>query len=318
MSTFNANAEKAMHARCAVAVNSEDSPKIPEIKVFAGNVTIGLSNRRDKVVTLNAYKVLSVENTKQVNALFDQTVKLTMKGLLMLESLKTSNEFDTKKLHVTGDLNKYKPRELLDHSLTISGFIQDKKGVLIARGYTEVQVDELDGCCVLLSKAIENQEKLQAQQEQVRIERTQYEEQVDHNFCKLNDIISVNQLLVPNLYRDYHAIKVNISKRQPNSVHVKITSGGLPLANTAVRLYGTAAPYATKVVAAKKDRQDALVGEVLVYKKLSKDKGIINIKQLKPGTYRMLVSKIGFTEQEATVYVNPKEVTRITIELKPL
>jgi len=318
MTTISTNSEKAMNARCMLAINSDESPKIPEIKVFAGNVTIGLANRRDKVATLNSCKVLSIENTKQVNTLFDQTVTLTMKGLLMLESLKTSNEFDTKKLRVTTDLNKYKVRELLDYSYTISGFMQGKKGVLISHGYTEPQIDELDSCCVLFSKAIEKQEKLQVQQEQLRIERSQHEEQVDLNFSKLNDIITVNQLLVPNLYRDYLAIKVNTSKKLPISVCVSITSGGLPVANAMVRLYGTAAPYANKVVTLKKDRQDAQAGEVLVSKKLSKDKGVINIKHLKPGTYRMLVSKVGFADQEITVYVNPKEVTRITVVLKPL
>jgi len=318
MKKFSTDTTKAMHARCLLVGTSPDTAKIPEVKVISGKITILLENREDTGVTLKSCKVLMTKSTKQVNALFDQTVKLTVRGLLMLESLKTPDDLELKKLRVTGDLNKYKVKELLDYSLIISNFMQDKKSVLIAHGYTEPQVDEIDACRVLLLKAIADQASLHARQEQLRTERSQCEEQVDHHFCKLNDIIAVNKVLIPDLYRDYHAIKVNASRRLPNSVQVKLTSGGLPVANAMVRLYGTAAPYANKVVTLKKDRQDALAGEVLVSKKLSKDKGVINIKHLKPGTYRMLVSKVGFADQEITVYVNPKEVTRITVVLKPL
>ena len=69
---------------------------------------------------------------------------------------------------------------------------------------------------------------------------------------------------------------------------------------------------------AKSIKANAVPKEKVVYDKLSNSNGEINIRDLKPDTYRLTISKIGYKSQELTVYVNPKEFSVVNVEMEKL
>jgi hypothetical protein len=97
-----------------------------------------------------------------------------------------------------------------------------------------------------------------------------------------------------------------------------VTFTGQTVANASVKLYSTRAAKVRKNATAKTIKANAVPKEKLIYDKLSNSNGEINIRDLKPGTYRLTISKIGFKSQDITVYVNPKEFSVVNVEMEKL
>lgn len=310
--------ENTINARCATVANSKEAAANDKAKAVAEKIKAGLLSYNTIRLSIENTKILVKENSQLQKITLTEVADGIINGNRMLESIKPVESYAKENIKNKTDLYKLTPVELLKMGLATSTSIQDKKEELLAYGYNESQLSPLSSKCTTLSSLLQKEITLQTQLAQQRSEKEQLDKEIEANYYQLNNIISINKLLMPKLYRDFYAIKMPTSKRVDDSIAVRVTSGGNALANAQVTILEVEVPAAAKSHVASNSSKAAAAIEKTIIEKMTNPKGEANIKRVKPGAYRLQVGKHGFIMQEITVYVNPNETTEVFIELESI
>lgn len=137
----------------------------------------------------------------------------------------------------------------------------------------------------------------------------------------MNAKVRLNKHLMPILYDEYFAIKIERNKSHHQNIEGNIVCEGKPLANASIQIISNETPKPRKNASEKVKaalQNPALVQNKVVYERLSNSNGEFITNKLKPGTYRARIRKNGYIEQEITLYINPKETTKINVNLLKL
>lgn len=310
--------EKAIESKCLSVITSPDSKNHVETITVAKNIMADMKGRKDSSLNISVVRKNIAANKKRIKGYTKTLLELTIEGNHMLESIKPTPEIDTKNLKLKTKLEKLNDTKFLEECMITNSNLVKHKQKLLEHGYTEAQINPLSLALAQMNTYIEELSNFNLTYSEIRKQQNNIDSTILENFNKLNMSIEINKVLMPNLFHDYFAIKLVTAKKQPHGILATITCNGNPVANASVKLFAYVAPVTRKKNAANASTATPVKKEKQKYDKLTNSKGEVKFNNLKPETYLLVISKNGYVEQRITVYINPKEISVLNIELKPL
>lgn len=310
--------EKGIETKCIIVVNSSETTNHAQAKTLAVNILADMKSRKETNLMLTQVKKNISASKKVVQGQLGNLINLAVEGNRMLESVKPSPEVDTKSLKIKTKLEKMSDGKFLEECAIINSNLQKQKQQLQEYGYTDAQINLLSEALAKLNDYMDDLSTTNLSYSEIRAKRNSTDSIILERFDKLNQTIDLNKVLMPNLFRDYFAVKLVTTKKQQSGITGSVMFNGQSLANASIKLYANKVATPRKNATAKSIMTNTVPQEKLVYDKLSNSNGEINISDLKPDTYRLTISKNGYKSQEFTVYVNPKELTVVNIEMEKL
>lgn len=308
-------------ARCNLVTNSAEAKSDTELQKLVTETTKEIGSYYDTHQLVTAKKVELAISRKEHNTTKAQMVNVANLSLYMLESLKPTSEIGNHSIPKKKKLEDLKYKELVEQSTVIANQLKAKSEQLLAKGYKQDQIDDLS---LIVQKSISIDSKLNQQlveEKLLRNKRDNSRNQAEQLFDKMNAKVRLNKHLMPILYDEYFAIKIERNKSHHQNIEGNIVCEGKPLANASIQIISNETPKPRKNASEKVKaalQNPALVQNKVVYERLSNSNGEFITNKLKPGTYRARIRKNGYIEQEITLYINPKETTKINVNLLKL
>ncbi len=309
---------KSIESKCNIVINSTEAKDHAETKSLAENILSEINGRAATNMRITLVKKEVEDKRRMGKAHLGKLSVLAVEGSYMLESIKSDAEADSKNLKVKTKLEKMSDDKLLEECEIINADLQKQKAKLLEYGYTEEQIGRLSGALAQMSSIKKELSATKLSYSEIRGQRENIDKGILERLEKLNQKVEINKVLMPNLLRDYFAVKLVTTKKQQSGISGTVLFNGQPLANASIKLYSNKVATPRKNASAKSIKANAVPKEKVVYDKLSNSNGEINIRDLKPDTYRLTISKIGYKSQELTVYVNPKELSVVNVEMEKL
>ena len=302
---------KLIEARCQTIACSPEADRNTNLKCAAKTLlTAVLERKNTSIETILAQN--NLRDSKQlVKSQHPRLINLAVEGKRMLESIKPSSEVDTKSIKIKTQLFKMKSSQFLEECEVICLWLQKQTQQLLDYGYTPEQINQLSEA--LRQHAI-HRSKLSAHMlayTEIRSRRDRNDQQILEDFDRINQMVEYNMVLMPNLYRDYFIHKLPSYKRNTPSIVGTVTFNGKPAAGARIILYASPSMQS-------RTGKAGIGKDAAIYSKLTNVSGEFTINKLKPSCYHLIASKNGYEEQKQQLYVNPREVTSVSIELVPL
>lgn len=310
--------EQNIKSRCRVVIASPETAIHNAEKMLAENILLDMEHRKATCKALSQALAKILTKKRRVKERCGTLINLTIEGNRMLESVKPTSEINRSNIKVKTKLDRMKMADFFKECEVTSSNLLQQQRLLLLHGYTDAQINQLSVELALTSSILTDIAEDTRSYSEIRARQNLTDSSIFEKLNSLNRIIEINKVLMPTLFRDYFAIKLATRRKHDHGIKVIATYNGQPLANVAIKVYNPAIPVSRKASAAKRAAAAPANTQKMVYNKLTQTRGTSNINNLKPGTYRMVAAKIGFEEQELTVYVNPKEFTLVNIELAPL
>jgi hypothetical protein len=308
---------KLIESRCQLIASSPEADRHSELKSVASSIFASITARDGfRIEVMQEQKRLR-DSKNSEKAQLDTLVRLAVEGNMMLESVKLPSEVDKKKVRIRTRLSAMSSSKLLEECILISATLQKQRQQLLDYGYTREQVSQLS---YAIGQHNSHQKKLldgMLAYTTIRNTRNCNDQLILEMFDKINHIVETNMVLMPNLYSDYFKLKLPSYRKAMPSVAVVVTYNGNPAAGAQVVLYGPPVLRKRKGNVTEAGGDAATKKEVAIYNKLTNAHGEVNTGRLKPNAYHLMASKNGYEEQHLQIYVNPREVTRVFIELVP-
>ncbi|WP_320054542.1 carboxypeptidase-like regulatory domain-containing protein [uncultured Acetobacteroides sp.] len=308
---------KVIGTRCTIIAGSEEAKDNAEVQAIAADIvkTVNSTKELHFSIRLKNDELLSTKKeTKKWAAL---AVNGAVNALLMLESLKPTAEANPKKLATKSNFMAMKRPAFLEQTKIIGNQLKEKSSELLARGYKQAQIDEVTTNAQKMQLSIDKETALGVELSLLRNKCKALEPTINSKFNTLNSIVTVNQALMPTLYKDYFAVKQSKTKTAHMTITGYVTCEGKPLPNASIKIFSTE-EVKKKSVRRTAAASDTTTVEKVVAEKLSNVNGEFATDKLKAGKYRGRITKNGLTVADVTLFVNPKEVTRIDIALDKL
>jgi hypothetical protein len=308
---------KVIGARCAIIASSEEAKNNAEAQSLAAEIVKIINSSKDlhfSVKAKNEELLTTKKDTKKWAAL---AVNSAVNSLLMLESLKPTAEANPKALATRSNFKAMKVGAFIEQSKIIGNQLKEKSSELLARGYKQEQIDELSTNTQKLQLSIDKETALGVELNQLRNKCKALEPTINSKFNTLNSMVVVNKTLMPTLYNDYFAVKMAKNKTSHMTIEGSITCDGQPLANASIKIISTVEVKQKSSLKAAADG-GTVVTEKVIANKLSNIKGEFTTVKLKSGTYKAIITKNGHASQEVTLFVNPKETTKVNVSLDKL
>jgi hypothetical protein len=318
MSYLQESLRKNIELKCNTVINSSEAKGHTDAKLLAESILTDISGRSTTNIRINQIKKEIVAKQKVGKAHMGKLAIFAVDGTHMLESVKPDGEVNVKNWRVKAKLLRMNDTKFLEECAIINADLQKEKQKLQEYGYTEEQVNQLSVALAQMSSITKELTATNLSYSAIRAQRDSADKAMLERLDKLSQKVEANKVLMPNLFRDYFAVKLATTKKPQSGINGSVTFEGQTVANASIKLYATRVAKVRKNASAKTIKANAVPKETLVYDKLSNSNGEINIRDLKPGTYRLTISKIGFKSQDITVYVNPKEFTLVDIKLEKL
>ena len=315
---FQESLKKGIESKCNIVISSPEAKDHAETKSLAENILADINGRAATNMRIAQVKKEIEDKQRMGKAHLKMLAMFAIEGSHMLESIKPDAEADSKNLKVKSKLDKLSDDKLLEECEIINADLQKQKPKLLEYGYTEEQIGRLSGALAQMSSIKKELSVTNISYSEIRSQRESMDKGILDRLDRLNQKIEINKVLMPNLFRDYFAIKLVNAKKQQSGISGTVLFNRQPLANATVKLYSTKVVKVRKNATAKSLMANAMPQEKLIYDKLSNSNGEINIRDLKPDTYRLTISKNGYKSQELTVYVNPKEFSVVNVEMETL
>ncbi|WP_320054384.1 hypothetical protein [uncultured Acetobacteroides sp.] len=318
MKPLQETTKNGIETKCSIVINSAEAAKLADTTLIAENILKDIDRRAAINMRIAQIRKELEEKRRANKAYMDQLGTLAFEGNLMLHSIKLEDEANQKSLRIKTRLNRLKDAKLLEESEIINADLQKQRTTLLGYGYTEDRIDMLDVALARISSIRRELSATNFTYAEIRAQKSEMEMGIQARLKQLNRKIEVNKLLMPKLFHDYFDVKLFTSKKQQSSISGTVLYEGLPLANASIKLYSTRVVKVRKNASVKSLNTQTAQQEMLVYDKLSNSNGEINIRDIKSGTYRIVVEKIGFKACVLTVYVNPKEISMVMVEIERL
>ena len=308
---------KVIGARCTIIASSEEAKDNAEAQALAADIVKTINSSKDLHFSIRVKNEELLSTKKETKKWAAQAVNGAVNALLMLESLKPTSEANPKALTTRSNFNAMKLPAFMEKTKIIGNQLKEKSSELLARGYKQAQLDELSTNTQKMQLSIDKETALGVELSLLRNKCKALDPIINSKFNTLNSMVMVNKALMPTLYNEYFGVKQSKSKTSHMTIEGRITCNGVPLPNASIKIYST-----TEVK--QKSSRKAAAGsstttvEKVVAEKLSNINGEFSTDKQKAGMYRGVVSKNGLTTADVMVFVNPKEVTRIDIDLDKL
>ena len=304
-------------ARCTIISKSAEASSNADAQKLAADLLKDIASDKDINLSVKFKYEESLTTKKDVKKWQALTVNSSVNSLLMLESLKPATEANPRALATKTNFSEKKLPALLKEAKVIDSVLKEKTSELLAHGYKQEQIDELG---INIQKLVQTSDKVNAivvELGLLRGKRKAMETEIDGKFRMLNSMVMVNKGLMPTLYNEYFSVKQIRNHNSHMTIEGSITCNGQPLANASITIISTveAKKKAPRKVAAD---GSTVPTEKVIVSKLSNIKGEFSTTKLKSGTYKAIISKNGHTSQEVTLFVNPKETTKISVSLDKL
>lgn len=308
---------KLIESRCQLIVSSPEADKHNELKNIVNNIFASITARNSFRIEVIQEQYKLRNNKKLEKVQLTTLVNLAVEGNLMLESVKLPSAIDQKNVRIRTRLSTMSSSKLLVECKLIDSKLQEQKQQLLDYGYTKEQANQLSE---VINQYVNHQNKLldgMLAYTTMRNKRNCNDQHILELFDMINHLVETNMVLMPNLYRDYFMFKLPSYRKATPSIAGVVTCNGNPVVGAQVVLYGPPVLRKRKGKVAEAGSDTATQKEVAIYTKLTNSRGEINIGRLKPNTYHLTISKNGYEEQHLQLYVNPREVTSVFVELMP-
>jgi hypothetical protein len=318
MMYFVESLKKGIESKCNIVISSPEAKDHAETKSLAENILADIDGRAATNMRITQVKKEIEDKQRMGKAHLKMLAMLAVEGSHLLESIKPDEEADSKNLKVKTKLDKLSDGKLLEECEIINADLQKQKAKLLEYGYKEEQIGKLSNGLAQMSTMNKELSATNLSYSEIRNQRESMDKGIMERLDKLNQKVEINKVLMPNLFRDYFTVKLVTNKKQQSGISGMVLFNGQPLANASIKLYSNRVAAPRKNASVKSLKANAAPQEKLEYDKLSNSNGEINIRDLKPDTYRLTVSKNGYKSQELTVYVNRKEFTIVEIKMVQL
>ncbi|WP_320051669.1 carboxypeptidase-like regulatory domain-containing protein [uncultured Acetobacteroides sp.] len=309
---------KSIESKCNIVINSPEAKDHADTKTLAEDILKEINSRTATNMKITLVKKDIEEKQRTGKSHLRMLAMMAVEGSHMLESIKPDAEADPKNLKIKTKLDKLGDAKLLEECEIINAELLRQKAKLLEYGYKEEQIGKLSNGLAQMTNIKKELTATNLSYSEIRSQKESMDKGIMERLDKLNQKIEINKVLMPNLFRDYFAVKLVTAKKQQSGISGTVLFDKQPLANASIKLYTTSVAKARKKASSKPQKASAEPQEKLVYDKLSNSNGEINIRDLKPGTYRLVVSKNGYKIQVFTIYVNPKEFSLVKVEMEKL
>lgn len=315
---FQESLKNGIESKCNIVIGSPEAKDHTETKSLAENILADINSRTATNMRIAQVKKEIEEKQRTGKAHLRMLAMMVVEGSHMLESIKLDAEADPKNLKLKSKLDKLSDAKLLEECEIINADLQKQKAKLLEYGYKEEQIGRLSNGLAQMSNIKKELSATNLSYSEIRSQRENTDKGILDRLEKLNQKVEINKVLMPNLFRDYFAVKLVSNKKPQSGISGTVIFNGQPLANASIKLYSNKVAKVRKNASVKSLKANAVPQEKLVYDRLSNSNGEINIRDLKPDTYRLTISKNGYKSQDLTVYVNPKEFSILNVEMEKL
>lgn len=314
---MNKGKMKVIGARCTIVTSSEEAKNNVEAQSLATEIAETIKSSKDLHFSVKAKNEELLTTKKETKKWAALAVNSAVSSLLILESLKPTAEANPKALATKSNFKAMKVGAFMEQAKIIGNQLKNKSSELLAKGYKQEQIDELTTNTLKMQLSIDKEAALGVELNQLRNKCKMLEPTINGKFNTLNSMVVVNKTLMPTLYNDYFAVKMGKNKTSHMTIEGSITCNGQPLANASIKILSTVEVKPKSSLKAVADGS-TVTTEKVIADKLSNIKGEFTTAKLKSGTYKAIIAKNGHTSQEVTLFVNPKETTKVNVSLDKL